>query len=1256
MGTGKKLVLASLVSTMMVLAFAIGLLPTLDTLGVTASDGSTLDWSKLYRIMSGDSGGKVVTAVDITVPPNDGTVANVVVLEGSTTALMPVAADVTPAGATVRFGVDGNVSGNVWNGTRIDTTVGGVQVVDIGGLGGAHSLYALAVDQTGKATLQYELFDRITLNIQSVPGEGPFNPFTDLGDGENFFEFDQIDNRTTVIQDLAVLSAAKAIYGEPLGLVTVPIQQDGVTLTVQSASLADYQTALDGNGMPFIDTAPATDAVLVVQYAPTLAGLNLGNPGDLGPLPTSAKTSAFGLGFIQIAIIYSTDGGATAVQLLGLPATLPVGIRLQGLTLAKAFDPSVTSGAGIWSHPSGPFDNTEAFSTSFTVPQGADWRKRTGSTLDTFNSILEIYVDYLSIFAPLDTQFSITSVTPPAGAASGGTPVTINGSFPVASAIADAGAAAAAYAVYFGDPSASTLAQFNIAKGGIAIDSTTANVLTPDSGLITDTTVGVWIVDRNATSDFASLADAFTFIGPPSSGGPVPNKGSVDGGTVVTFTGTNLATTSQVLFGSISIAPDSATATTVTATTPPADNGLPGTVTITIITDGGSATAGQFEYVATPFISSFTPTKGVRTVQTTITVSGAELSNVISVTVAGISAVSFTEINSGTLEVVADTSPDVRSGPIVVTTAGGTATSAENFNYLTDFNPTPPIIDTVSPDNGWVFGGMVVEIAGTGFTPQNAPKVNREDVTVTFGTYTAAVLSVTDTVIYVLAPEATNVGLPDASRTVDVTVSRNDDSGLSGTLPGGFTFVKFIQRAGEDWTTTASKLGANNTISVVLGGDSSQVATVEVSANTEGVKFNTDVFVLARAAMTPDGFGLTPPAADAGSNVTDSFTYFDVHTYVLDPAFNTQPAGIDTGNLSGGLNILDENTGSYDSVAQKDSLLSTPIGSTNITTAEQTTGQVTIFGDRIGAAKTPTTLTYVWPDANIAFGAGDSEVYWSTILNGEFTAAGDSLASIDNGRLRGLGTFVVRGQTTINLEDLGVTISPESPTDGDIGTAYNITVVSEDGGLGFLNNPRFGNNAKAISGGIGGLVDANGANEFQRVISTPTGGVPVNTPVDIGLFLASNSGDEPDLVFQNAFTFNEDKKINLLPLILAAALALLGLAGGDGGGGGGGPCFIATAAYGTPMADDIDALRAVRDTYLLDNAVGAAFVDTYYTVSPAIADVVASNPVLAAVVRIALVPVIWMSKLVIAQPTLAMALALLMGALALGRKARRNKA
>lgn len=75
---------------------------------------------------------------------------------------------------------------------------------------------------------------------------------------------------------------------------------------------------------------------------------------------------------------------------------------------------------------------------------------------------------------------------------------------------------------------------------------------------------------------------------------------------------------------------------------------------------------------------------------------------------------------------------------------------------------------------------------------------------------------------------------------------------------------------------------------------------------------------------------------------------------------------------------------------------------------------------------------------------------------------------------------------------------------------------------------------------------------------------------------------------------------------------------GGGGGGGGGGCFIATAAYGTPLEHRIDLLRTIRDRSLLPHASGTAFVDTYYRLSPPIADTVARVPVVRALVRAAL--------------------------------------
>jgi len=67
--------------------------------------------------------------------------------------------------------------------------------------------------------------------------------------------------------------------------------------------------------------------------------------------------------------------------------------------------------------------------------------------------------------------------------------------------------------------------------------------------------------------------------------------------------------------------------------------------------------------------------------------------------------------------------------------------------------------------------------------------------------------------------------------------------------------------------------------------------------------------------------------------------------------------------------------------------------------------------------------------------------------------------------------------------------------------------------------------------------------------------------------------------------------------------------------GSGAGCFIATAAYGTPTAKQIDVLREFRDMVLLKNTIGSQFVALYYRFSPPVADFIAGNELLRTVVR-----------------------------------------
>jgi len=69
-------------------------------------------------------------------------------------------------------------------------------------------------------------------------------------------------------------------------------------------------------------------------------------------------------------------------------------------------------------------------------------------------------------------------------------------------------------------------------------------------------------------------------------------------------------------------------------------------------------------------------------------------------------------------------------------------------------------------------------------------------------------------------------------------------------------------------------------------------------------------------------------------------------------------------------------------------------------------------------------------------------------------------------------------------------------------------------------------------------------------------------------------------------------------------------------------CFIATAAYGTPMATEIDGLRRIRDRYLVTNPAGRLLVAGYYALSPPVARAIAGDDLLRAGARRLLRPLV----------------------------------
>jgi hypothetical protein len=70
------------------------------------------------------------------------------------------------------------------------------------------------------------------------------------------------------------------------------------------------------------------------------------------------------------------------------------------------------------------------------------------------------------------------------------------------------------------------------------------------------------------------------------------------------------------------------------------------------------------------------------------------------------------------------------------------------------------------------------------------------------------------------------------------------------------------------------------------------------------------------------------------------------------------------------------------------------------------------------------------------------------------------------------------------------------------------------------------------------------------------------------------------------------------------------------------PCFIATAAYGSPLASEVSVLRRWRDRYLASHAPGRMLIAAYYRVGPVFASVVREHAWLRSLARGMIWPVV----------------------------------
>jgi hypothetical protein len=243
-------------------------------------------------------------------------------------------------------------------------------------------------------------------------------------------------------------------------------------------------------------------------------------------------------------------------------------------------------------------------------------------------------------------------------------------------------------------------------------------------------------------------------FGAPVVGAITPNKGTTDGGTVVTITGSNLDWATAVSFGGVAATSFTVNADgSITATAPPAAAGI---VDVTVTSSQGtSATspADQFTYVAPPpAVMGISPSSGSVSGGTTVTISGSHFTGATAVYFGGTAAASFTVNSDNTITAV---SPAGSPGTVDITIVTASGTSAtEPWDQFTYTSVPRPMIMGISPSSGPATGGTSVTIYGYALNGATA---------VYFGTTAATNFTVNaDGSIIVVSP-------PGLVGTVDIT-------------------------------------------------------------------------------------------------------------------------------------------------------------------------------------------------------------------------------------------------------------------------------------------------------------------------------------------------------------------------------------------------------------------------------------------------------------------------------------------------------
>ena len=214
----------------------------------------------------------------------------------------------------------------------------------------------------------------------------------------------------------------------------------------------------------------------------------------------------------------------------------------------------------------------------------------------------------------------------------------------------------------------------------------------------------------SVTTSAGTATSAGSFAVLPSISSFSPSSGTI--GSTVSIAGSGFFGATGVTLNGAAAAFTVTSPTAISMTVPAlATSGV-----IAVTTPAGISTTASI-YTVVPHISSFAPVAGQIGSSVVITGTGFDLAS--SVTVNGVSAV-FT-LDSPTQ--ITATVPSTTSGPIAVTTPGGTATTSGSFKIL----PSVTVSTNVGPP------GSAITISGYGFDPNAAIDIYFDGTEVALG-------------------------------------------------------------------------------------------------------------------------------------------------------------------------------------------------------------------------------------------------------------------------------------------------------------------------------------------------------------------------------------------------------------------------------------------------------------------------------------------------------------------------------------------